>query len=467
MRPGMHRVCSQALVVLLATLAVSSCAYTTKSNDLLQHQEVLARTRQAVPYPATRFMVFSDPHLYDGSRLGLDTKAAMQAVSRERKLLLESATILEGMVGTVLAAKPDFVLIPGDLTKDGELQNHLSLAEKLLPLYHAGIKVFVVPGNHDVLNPRARQFLPGKEVLTPGVSPAQFAQIYEHSGYGQALFRDTQSLSYVAEPVNGLWLLAIDSCDYRNNMASARARTGGYMNQQTVSWVESMLELANQRRKAVIIMQHHGIVEHFPAQARFMPQYLVDNWHEIGSMYAAWNVQFVFTGHFHANDVVMKSWNKDDYQARAALGRQLYDIETGSLVTYPVMYRSCEFSDNASLVINSKPLELPAIELPGGKTLVAYTREVFDENVRAVAKSTLQSLGLSQAEQSSLLDFAIAVVLKHYEGNEIPDNATQIPWEKLGLLSRLGLLVAGELVEGLQQDLYPADNDLTIQFPGR
>nr|WP_199298041.1 metallophosphoesterase [Trichocoleus sp. FACHB-40] len=43
----------------------------------------------------------------------------------------------------------DFLLLPGDLTQDGEPDNHAWLAKRLLKL---PFPVFVVPGNHDVLS---------------------------------------------------------------------------------------------------------------------------------------------------------------------------------------------------------------------------------------------------------------------------------------------------------------------------
>ena len=65
----------------------------------------------------------------------------------------------------------------------------------------AGVPVLVVPGNHDVLNPRAARFSGDAAEPVAGVAPEEFAAIHADLGYGEALERDPASLSYVAEPV--------------------------------------------------------------------------------------------------------------------------------------------------------------------------------------------------------------------------------------------------------------------------
>lgn len=49
----------------------------------------------------------------------------------------------------IKTAKPDLVLITGDLTKDGEQLSHQYVISKLDELRDLGIKTLVIPGNHD------------------------------------------------------------------------------------------------------------------------------------------------------------------------------------------------------------------------------------------------------------------------------------------------------------------------------
>jgi len=81
----------------------------------------------------------------------------------------------------------------------------------------AGVQVYVLPGNHDIMNPFAASFLGDKHELIDSVYPKDFADIYNNFGYLESIYRDPNSLSYVVEPVGGLWLVCIDSNYYSGN----------------------------------------------------------------------------------------------------------------------------------------------------------------------------------------------------------------------------------------------------------
>ena len=111
-------------------------------------------SQSAVPTPTVELLVFSDPHYYDPS-LGTTGTAFDSYVAHDRKLIAESDAIMRALVSAVDAANPEVVLIPGDLTKDGEQISHLSAANYLGQMKAQGRRIFVVPGNHDIQNPGA------------------------------------------------------------------------------------------------------------------------------------------------------------------------------------------------------------------------------------------------------------------------------------------------------------------------
>lgn len=120
------------------------------------------------------------------------------------------------MIGDLMQTEElDFVLVPGDLTKDGEKICHEKFAEIFRRLTDNGIPVYVIPGNHDINNPHAVRFIGDKTEPVETVTPEEFALIHSDFGYADALYRHKSSLSYVAEPVEGVWLFAIDSSKYR------------------------------------------------------------------------------------------------------------------------------------------------------------------------------------------------------------------------------------------------------------
>jgi len=242
-----------------------------------------------------KFAVVSDLHFYDAS-LGTQGVAFEKALSMDRKMLVNSEELLDYTMCGLLRSDIQFLLVCGDLTKDGETVNHQQVSSKLQTLVEHGIKVIVTPGNHDINNFNAVGF------------------------WGDA----AHSLSYVSEPVPGLWVLSIDTCRYDENSATgAGAVTGGSISSNTENWVLSVLSEAATRDKAVIALMHHGIVEHWDGQATVHPDYLVKDFVRLGRLLASHGVRLAFTGHNHAQSIVRASFG-DDF---------LYDVGTGSLVT--------------------------------------------------------------------------------------------------------------------------------------
>ena len=169
-----------------------------------------------VAYPDTDFAVMSDIHYYDTS-LGTTGAAFEECLASDRKLLKQSAELASLAVDRIIESDVKFVLVSGDLTKDGEKINHEKVAEQLQRLVDAGIKVYVVPGNHDVNNPLAVKYVGDGTEPVENVLADDFAEIYKNCGYGDALMRDPNSLSYVAEPQDGLWIVALDSNESEKN----------------------------------------------------------------------------------------------------------------------------------------------------------------------------------------------------------------------------------------------------------
>ncbi len=406
-------------------------------------------------YPGARFAVFSDPHLYDAG-LGTEGPAFQHLMDADGKLLPLSSEILAAALRKVREMRPDFLLVPGDLTKDGEEQDHLLMAEGLASLSREGTKVYVVPGNHDVDNPLAMRYSPEGPVRVPNVSPAEFARIYRDCGYDGALFRDPASLSYLAEPVPGLWLLAVDSARYSDNESRGSAESGGGITTERSAWIRSMLAEARSRGVPVIVMMHHGVVEHFSGQARYYPRYLVNDWQRFSDMLAAYGVRTVFTGHFHAQDVTRKS-TKD--------GGMLFDIETGSLVTYPDPVRLVEIDPvtQRMSIRSSFITDLPSFAAEG-RDFVRYSEEFLRARIAGLAGATMRKYGLSAEEAQRISRQVADAFMAHFKGDERFVGTEVIRTAGLSLLGRIMVDARRELVTGAWHDLEPADNDLAIDL---
>lgn len=304
--------------------------------------------------------VMSDIHVMNPELLVSGGSAFDEYLATDRKLLEESEAILKTMVDTIISQHPELVLIPGDLTKDGELKSHQLVAGQLRRIADEGIQVLVVPGNHDVNNPHALIYDGDRTEYAETVTPEQFAEIYNDFGYGGACARDEHSLSYAFEPYDGLVVICIDACRYEDNTFAGQGAeadvcvTDGRIKPETMQWICEQAKEANKAGKQVIAMMHHNLVEHFNMQASIAAPYVVADAASVRESFMASGIHTVFTGHFHISDIA-----KDYNESRTD---SIYDIATGSTVTYPCPFRRVKLNaDNTVMEISSDILR----RLPG------------------------------------------------------------------------------------------------------
>jgi DNA repair exonuclease SbcCD nuclease subunit len=336
-------ICALMVISLVACSAGHEYKFKYESNVALQDC-----LKAAPAYPATSFVVFSDPHIYDPS-LGTEGEAFESYLANDRKLLRESTEIMEVAVGAIKNEKSSFVLVPGDMTKDGEKSSHELVVSYLEQIEASGKQVYVVPGNHDINNGASVKYIGDTVERVPNITPAEFADMYADFGYKEALYRDAASLSYVAEPQAGLWLLALDDCRYAENVENEAPITDGKFNAATLQWIEEMLDKAAIEKKAVMVMVHHGVVEHYVGQEKNYGDYVIDDFPAVSKLLAMYNARLVFTGHYHAQDITLAHWIDPD--------KFIFDVETGSLVTYPVPYRVISIDDSQKAVIRTNHIE--------------------------------------------------------------------------------------------------------------
>jgi len=407
-------------------------------------------------FPPASFIVMNDLHLFS-TELGTDGPAFQQYIEDDRKLIEESELILKAALQQVIEKDPDFLMIPGDLAKDGELYNHTLLAEYLNQVEEHGIEVYVIPGNHDILNPHAHSY--HEEGFSPieTVTPQDFRRIYSRFGYEEALFTDPSSLSYVAEPVPGLWLLALDSCIYDKNLKKGKPETDGRFEQLRIDWIEEVLLTALRENKTVIAMQHHGALEHYPGQQKFYGEYIIEDYSRIAEMFATYNVNVVFTGHYHAQDITL---NKREGERE----KFLYDIETGSLVTWPCPYRHVELTEEGLLMIRSYNIEEIEGFPRGDETFSQYAHRYLLEGIAGVAVNTMEKLGVKTEEAKRISPKVAEAFAAHYRGDENFEGDTMLPTEGLSLMGSIVVCNRKDLIFGLWQDKPPVDNNIIINL---
>lgn len=402
-----------------------------------------------------RFAVFSDPHLYD-TALGTEGAAFDAYMAADRKMLVQSEAILSEVVERIIQERPNYVLIPGDLTKDGERVDHQRFARYLKKIERAGIDVFVIPGNHDVMNPDAVRYTPKGSVRVANVSEWEFASIYREFGYSEAIDRDENSLSYVAEPAPGTWLLAIDSTRHRENTAASGPVTAGRLSAGTHAWVLQKLKQAKRKGKHVIGMMHHGLLEHYTGQTLIFPEYVIENHTSLSKELADAGMRVVFTGHFHANDVTSRHWDN---------GANLTDVETGSLVTAPSPYRFVDYYPiEDQMIVTTEHVT----DLPGYVDFGAWAAKFLDDGLKSMIFTQLTGAKLADAATAQVIAPVIASALEaHYAGDEPPADA--MTQQIAGLLTASGTAAGqawGYSLLSLHSDLAPSDNDVILYLSG-
>ena len=407
-------------------------------------------TKDAPQYPDVNFAVISDIHVYT-AELGSSGTAFEKVMNSDRKLLLDSIDLLDFAISEILETETSFVLIPGDLTKDGELVNHRIVAEKLQQLVDANIPVYVVPGNHDVNNPETFSYSGNTTESVQNVSEADFAQIYENFGYGSAFMRDTNSLSYAVEIAEGMWLLAIDATMHRENVPDHHAIVAGKISQATADWITSVLREADRQNIPVMAMMHHGFGEHWKGQAKLHPDYIILDFENFGKFLASWNVRAGFTGHYHAHDVKRNDYNN---------GKYLYDIETGSLITAPCPIRYVQISGGSMNIRSDFFID----KLHPGTDFAEKGHAFVKKTVMLEAANTLRKYKVSEKDIEIIADAVGDAFSAHYSGDENPALRPPIQKSKLGLWGRIVLSTQQYVLDGLWQDLVPKDINITINL---
>ena len=431
------------LFLILGMAIITGCG--SKGNVYDFNKESI----NAPSYPDISFAVISDIHVYDKS-LGSSGSAFEKVMFSDRKLLLDSFDLLDFAINEITASDAEFVLITGDLTKDGELINHTIAAEKLKKLTDKGINVFVIPGNHDVNSPDSFKYSGDTAEPVPNVSEEDFASIYAHCGFNAAIKRDVHSLSYLAQPAEGLWLLAIDSARHRENKAGDHAIVSGKINQGTADWIADVLREASKQKIAVIAMMHHGFAEHWNGQKKLHPDYIVQDFENFGKFLASWNVRAGFTGHYHAHDITRADFN----------GKYLYDIETGSLVTAPCPIRYVNIKDN---VMNIKT-DFIIDRIHPDTDFAANATAFVKKTVMLEAANVLKKFNVSQRNIDIITDAVGDAFTAHYSGDENPSLRKVLDKSKLSAWGKFILSQQQYVLDGLWLDLPPSDINVSLQL---
>jgi 3',5'-cyclic AMP phosphodiesterase CpdA len=279
-----------------------------------------------------------------------------------------SIPVLEMILSHLEQVNLDFLLLPGDLTQHGEPDNHQWLSDRLSKL---PFPVYVIPGNHDV---------PVKLADHQSIGWADFPSFYRNFGY-----QHTDKLYYTCELLSGVRLIALNSNQFNDD-----GKQIGCLDDEQIAWLQEVL--SNIQDELVLVTIHHNVLEHLPGQSQHSlgKRYMLDNAKLLISLLKKAGVRLIFTGHLHIQDITETEG--------------MYEITTGSLVSYPHPYRIIELKQDQRgknwLDVSSYHVQ----SIPENPNLAHYSREwIGDRNLPFTMQLLTESpLNLSVAEAEKL-----------------------------------------------------------------
>ena len=351
--------------------------------------KTLATKSQTTAIDRKKMVVLADPHVMAPELLVNKGTAWDTYLEGQRKLEDYSQRLFDDMIERIKQdIRPGLVLIPGDLTKDGEQVSHQYVTGKLDELRAMGIRTLVIPGNHDRgANSNAVYYDGANTTPTAVATKEWFAAQYENYGYGTSSERESTTLTYACEPLKGLVVIGIDS------------GTDGIVSGTTLNWVVKKATAARESGKKVIAMMHHPLIPHFTGVDNFVATSVVENYETVRNALADAGIRVVFTGHFHTSDIA-KDWNADKT-------KEIYDVNTGSLISYPCDYREVTLS-----------ADLSELSITTGHS-TAIAAETAKERLRDAAENQIAKKIAKKGMLYTMISLAAAnAFIYHAEGNE-------------------------------------------------
>ncbi len=295
---------------------------------------------EVLPTGGKKIFVISDPHVFNPDLVEVDDSPYFESVMKsDRKLTPQSYEIFLAVLDSVRAIKPDLLVIPGDLTKEGERVSHELVAARLQEIQDEGIRVLVIPGNHDMENALARRYYEKSSTKERSVTIEGFREIYQNFGWGEGSVFDPNSLTYACEPIEGLCFIGIDDCKtYSRGYKTDGEAEYGRISKATLDWVTDRADEARENGKVVIATIHHEMLRHYVGQDDFMDTAALDDGDSIARVFLDHGIRVVLTGHMHIPSI-STIWNAERTDS-------LVEISSASPVAYPSQFRILTLDDS-------------------------------------------------------------------------------------------------------------------------
>lgn len=404
-----------------------------------------------LPSGGKKIVLFSDPHVMSPALVeDPNSSAYINAMAGNRKLQAYSAELYDAVIDSIKMIHPDLVIIPGDMSKDGELLSHQYVAQRLLELKELGIRTLVIPGNHDMENGLGRVYTESGAIKAQNVNIEKFKEIYKEFGWGDDSEVDDYTLTYACEPISGIRFIGIDDCKtYSRGWTVDGQAEYGCIQEPTLEWVLQQADNAVAQNKVPIVAIHHQMLTHFNGQDEFVSASL-DQGDSIARVFLDHGIRLVLTGHMHMPDISM-IWNAERTDS-------LIEITSGSTASYPCQYRILTLDDNLLTMNVETRYITSSVTLEDVETTARdQISTSLGSSVKKLVRSYLPKLR-KVVDLYSSLDPALAIVLQ-----DIPMNTDE--------LSSIVVQAFGPVMEKVifthcegNENLKMAEDEIIVEF---
>ncbi len=307
------------------------------------------------------FYLITDTHFFKNS-LGAYGKAYDEFMRFEQKCFAETESINNAIFDYLAnQTKTDTILIPGDLSFNGEKESHIGFIKLLNKLKENGKRVYVITAGHD-FNDYCRGYDDNGIHQVESTAREELFDLYYEFGFKDAFAVDKKHLSYVAQLTPEIRLLAL------NNDGTEECRET-YDDEQ-IQWIKEQVRKAKADNQIIFAINHYPLL---PGQPIFslIGSAVQKNSGNITTMLADEGVNLAFTGHMHNQAINEKITEK---------GNKFYDVCTGSAIGCPAYMRFVTFEDLNTVDVKSEPI--PDFEWDtNGRTCKKYLSDLFDSMI--------------------------------------------------------------------------------------
>jgi len=369
------------------------------------------QAKQLTSADTAKLWVLSDPHfiapsLHDEASAFTDIKKSAAGKDMDYQPQTVAA-----FVRAAVKQRPTAVVITGDVTFNGALTSAKSLAKRLSPLKKAGVKLLILPGNHDIYDGWARAYQGKQQVKVAQISPNDWRDIWSES-YHDAASEDTDSLSYRVNLNAHYQLLCLDSNIYPVQESNRAPNTGGELNPATLKWLAAQLKAGQVAHRQSIVFMHHNLYRHNQAVYQ---GFVLNNAAALTKLLDQYHVKVVFSGHIHAQDI------SHDPNGQSPIT----EIVSGSFATSPNGYGEVTLTPKR-LTYQRRAVDLAPVltaterKNPDLAQHQQYLKKLFEQDAEGMAFEALYEANVPAKKRDAAVDLFGELNWRFFTGHDNP-----------------------------------------------